>query len=458
MKMINTALSGLNASMAALQTMANNTTNGMTPGYSRQQVVFSSVGGGAYGAGTGVMIEGVRRISDQYQVAQLWRTSSDVGFAQVQDSYFGNIEQIFGAEGNNISKGLDQLFAAMNSALEQPNEIAYRQAVLNEANGMAQRFNSIAEGINAQQQQIEGQLGASVSEVNTLLKNIAGFNKEISAAQASGTPPASLLDARDAAIDELAGLLDIRVVTDSQGLVNISLAQGQPLLSGTTHASLQNSTDAANPDKSVLAIRFGDASFPLNESAGGSLGSLIEYRDNSLSQSKAFIDELASTLADEMNAVLAQGTDLNGNPVTEPLFIYEAGNPSGSLRINKNLKPEMLGFGKDGSPGDNSNLKDLIALADKEFSFDSLGTKASMGDAFAAKVGQLGSSARQADMDKDTAMALQKEARTQWAATSGVNLDEEGANLIIYQQAYQANARVIATADQLFQSLLSSFN
>lgn len=456
MSMLNIGMSGLNASMAALTATSNNVTNAMVPGYSRQQVMLSSVGNGVYGSGSGVMVDGVRRISDQYEVAQLWNTTSNLGFAKTQSSYFGQVEQIFGSEGNSISAGLDLLFASLNSAMEQPNEIAHRQGVLNEAKALTQRFNSISEGLNSQVSQLEGQINASAKEINTQLETIASFNADIQKANANGNVPLSLLDARDAAIDDLSQIVDINVVEDSTGMINISLAQGQPLLSGTIASEIQVKPDPANPKFSQISIQFGQSSFPLDETAGGSLGALIDYRDNSLVDSMAFIDELAMTMADEFNAVLAGGTDLDGNAPTQDLFTYDPTNPAGSLKLTAGFNADMLAFGKDGTPGDNSNLVELVDIANKSFSFGSMGVDATMGDAFASKIGELGSASRQAQMSKDTAESLQLEAQKQWASTSGVNMDEEGVNLIIYQQSYQANAKVISTADQLFQTILNS--
>ncbi|GIU37805.1 flagellar hook-associated protein FlgK [Shewanella schlegeliana] len=456
MSMLNIGMSGLNASMAALTATSNNVTNAMVPGYSRQQVMLSSVGNGIYGSGSGVMVDGVRRISDQYEVAQLWNTTSNLGFAKTQSSYFGQVEQIFGSEGNSISAGLDLLFASLNSAMEQPNEIAHRQGVLNEAKALTQRFNSISEGLNSQVTQVEGQINASAKEINSQLETIASFNADIQKANANGNVPLALLDARDAAIDDLSQIVDVNVVEDSTGMINISLAQGQPLLSGTIASKIQVTPDPANPKFSQTSIQFGQSSFPLDESAGGSLGALIDYRDNSLVDSMAFIDELAMTMADEFNAVLAGGTDLNGNTPTQDLFTYDPTNPAGSLKLTSGFNADMLAFGKDGTPGDNSNLVELVDIANKSFTFSSMGVDATMGDAFASKIGELGSASRQAQMTKDTAENLQLEAQKQWASTSGVNMDEEGVNLIIYQQSYQANAKVISTADQLFQTILNT--
>ncbi|MCC4834399.1 flagellar hook-associated protein FlgK [Shewanella sp. 10N.7] len=454
MSMLNIGMSGINASMAALNATSNNIANAMVPGYSRQSVLMSSVGSNTYGGGMGVMVDGVRRISDQYEVAQMWKTTSDVGFTSVQASYYTQAEQIFGSEGNSIAAGLDLLFASLNSAMEQPNEIAHRQSVLNESRALTQRFNSISDGIESQLKQVEGQIGASTKEINALLETIASFNAEI---QSGGdNPPMALLDARDAAIDELAVIVDIRVVEDSQGMKNISLAQGQPLVSGTKSSTLSTQPDPNNPQISQVSIQFGNSSFPVDETTGGSLGALLDYRDTSLAESMEFINELAQTVADEFNAVLRNGTDLNGDSPTIDLFTYDPTNPAGTIKISDGFTAEMLAFGKDGTPGDNDNLKDLVELANTEFTFDSMGVTTTMGDVFASKVGELGSASRQAQMSQDTALKLQMEAQSQWASTSGVSMDEEGVNLIIYQQSYQANAKVISTADQLFQTLLLS--
>ena len=453
MSMLNIGMSGLTSSMAALNATSNNVANAMVPGYSRQQVMMSSVGGGIYGSGAGVQVDGVRRISDQYEVAQLWNTTSGVGYARVTNSYFSQVEQIFGSKGNNISYGLDQLFASLNSSLEQPSDIAYRQGVLSEAKAMGQRFNSISHSLNSQLAQIEGQIGASTKEINSQLESIAKFNQEI---QRSGTDvPASLLDARDAAIDDLAKLADIRVTQDSNGMVNISLAQGQPLLSGTSASTLEVKPDPSNPALSTITIKLGDSSFPLDERAGGSLGAMLDYRDNSLLKSIGFNDELAKTFSDEFNAILAGGTDLKGNTPTQDLFTYDPSNPAGSIKVTDGFTAEMLAFGQSGGEGDNSNLKKLVELANTEFTFSSIDITASLGDAYSSVVGKLGSESRQAQVSETTASSLQREAQAQWASTSGVNMDEEAVNLIIYQQSYQANAKVIAAAEQLFQTIVN---
>ncbi|ABE56917.1 Flagellar hook-associated protein [Shewanella denitrificans OS217] len=457
MNMLNIGKSGLLASAASLNATSNNVANAMVAGYSRQQVMTSSVGGGAYGGGAGVYVDGVRRISDQYEVAQLWKTNSDVGFSKIQTSYLGQAEQVFGADGNDISKGLGLVFAAMNSAMEQPNLIAHRQGIINETKALVQRVHSINESLSSQREQINGQLGSSVKLVNTQLDIISKFNKDIRAASAIGTVPAALQDGRDAAINELASLIDIRVVEDAQGLVNISLEKGEPLIAGNTKATLSTVPDPLNPANSNISIQFGKSQFVFENSVGGSMGSLMTYRDTQLANSQTYIDELAQHLANEFNNTLALGTDLSGAAPVKNFLSVNSVNPAGSLAISSGFTPEDLALGLDGTQGDNSNLKALAALASKSLGFTSLGGAVSLGESFSSIVGALGSASRQAKADAKTNTDLHTEAKSQWASTSGVNPDEEGVNLIVYQQAYQANAKVITTAERLFQTVLNSF-
>ncbi|WP_417347612.1 flagellar hook-associated protein FlgK [Ferrimonas sp.] len=453
--MLNTGLSGLLASQAALSVTSNNIANATVAGYSRQQVVLGTVEGGVYGRG--VAVEGVRRIADQYLVDQVWSTTTSASFQQTQSSYFSQVEQIVGSEGSNISTGLDQLFAALNANLLSPNDLATRQSVVNEAKGLSLRFNAINDGLQSQFEQVESQLRASVEQSNVQLQEVARLNAEVKGHGGTAEAPPELLDERDAVIAELSKQLDLTVSENHDGTLNLALTQGQPLVVGTHAAKLSMAPDPAKPEFGRLSVALEGAEFAIDESVGGSIGGLLDYRDNSLVDSKAFIDELAAHVADEMNSVLSAGTDLNGAAPTQDLFSYDPLNPAGTLRVTSGFTADKLAFGQDGTPGDNSNLKELVALADKTLTFGSLGLDVTLGDAFASKLGELGSRSQQAKLDADSSLQAQRRAQGEWAGVSGVNLDEEGANLILYQQAYQANAKVISTADQLFQTVLQAF-
>ncbi|MBY5920025.1 flagellar hook-associated protein FlgK [Ferrimonas balearica] len=457
MNMLGNGLSGLHAAQMHLAITSNNIANATTPGYSRQQLLVSARPGGFMGAGSGVQVDGVRRVADEYLTAQIWRASTQAGFSNTKASYLGKTEEVFGSKGASISMGLDSLFAALNSAMESPNDIATRQSVMNEAKALASRFTTINQSLDSQLKQIEEQIKGSVTEVNTRLENIARINKEIQSNMGSGDVPPQLLDARDQAVAELAEMVDIRTTENADGTINVTLPKGQPLVLGTSPAKFEAYPDPNNPQFSALSLSIGGTTYQINDEVGGKMGALFEYRDTNWQQSRDFIDELAMQMADGFNAILANGTDLNGNAPTLDLFTYDPANPAGTLKVTDGFTAEMLAFGKNGAPGDNTNLKDLLAFADTKLTFTSLGSDATLNEAYAMYLGELGIQSRQAQLESDSADGELLRALNERDGVSAVNLDEEGVNIIVYQQAYQANAKVISTADQLFQTMLTMF-
>lgn len=448
MSMISNAVSGLTASLTALQTVSNNSANAMVPGYSRQQVILSS--SVSDDKGYGVRVDGIRRISDQYQVIHKREATTVSSYSKIQAQYTGQAEKIYSTAGTNISNGIDKFIAAASASMEKPSEQAYRQAVVNESKSLAQRFNSVASGLNQQQLEINGQIVGTTQKINSLLAHITQYNTE---ALTQSTANPSLQDRRDNALNELASFIKIKVTEHPNGAIDVALDKGQPLLIGTQKAAFIIENGKTEP-----VVKFGNSQFSLDNSTGGSLGGLLDYSKHDLKNNITFINELAEHFGGQVNKVLSQGTDLNGKKPAVDLFKFDPKKAASTLVVSSDFEPNMLAFGKNGKPGDNENLKDLIAVANMKFTFSSLGkTNTQLSDAFISKVGELGTNAQEAKVHLATAKELEKESSQLWASTSGVNMDEQAVNLIVYQQSYQANAKIISAADKLFQSILSSF-
>ncbi|WP_298439517.1 flagellar hook-associated protein FlgK [uncultured Ferrimonas sp.] len=449
--MLNIAKSGIYASQMALNTTSHNIANAGVNGYSRQESVLTSRMGG------GVEIATTRRIGEQFLVSSIWNANSDAAFAGTQRSYFDQIENVFSSDSSDVAAGLDSLFASLNSAMLSPQDSATRQGVLNEVKNLSQRFNNINSSLEQQWTQNDSELQASTVDLNGYLGNIASINQQIRDLGGIDNAPPALLDQRDDTVAKLANLVDVSANQNSDGTLNLSLSNGQPLVVGTTAASVDLRPDPADPSRSALSLEFNGTRFDLDQQAGGSLGALLDYRDGTLSQSRQFIDELGQTMADAFNGVQTAGFDLNG-AAGQPLFSYDPLDPAGTLTLAAGFSADMLAFSSDGSPGDNGNLQALVDIATAQYSFASLGgISTSMNDAYVTQVGSLGSASRQAQLDAAAAEKAQLHANNEWMSVAGVNLDEEAVNLIAYQQAYQANAKVMTAADQLFSTLLNSF-
>lgn len=189
MSMINNALSGALAAQVGLNMTSQNAANMMTPGYTRQGVLLSSVqplAGGVLAAGNGVTVSSLLRFSDGYKSVQMWQANSSLGQYSTTQPYLTQLEQVMGDDTSNLNSGLDAFFAALNAASVDPSSSPLRQQVISAADAAAQRFNSINQVLVNQRQAVFQQRATTVSLINGLSAGIADLNKQIAAAQATG--------------------------------------------------------------------------------------------------------------------------------------------------------------------------------------------------------------------------------------------------------------------------------
>ena len=456
MTLIYNALSGALAAQAALSATSQNVANVMTPGYTRQGALLASVQplqGGVLSAGSGVAVPSLLRFSDGYKSLQLWSAASELGLRATAQPYLTQIEQVLGDDESGINSGLDAFFSAINAASVDPTSNPLRQQVITTADALAQRFNSLNQVLSNQRASVAQQRLTAVAQINTLSGQIAKLNAEVALTQGTGVNPSGLIDARDSKIDELAALVALQVVEQPDGSRSVSLRGGQPLVVGARAATLSAQT---HPDGSqTLKVDFANESFSLaNTRLGGSLGGLAEFEDGSLAPLMASITSMAQQLAQNVNTQLAAGYAVDGTP-GQPLFTFDSTGATGVLNVNAGMTAADLAFSQNAAtPGNSDNLLALIALKSQPVTLPSLGS-VSLSDAVTQLVAQLGMASQQNTAGLTTAQTVRNQAEESWKSTSGVNLDEEAANLIQYQQMYQANMKVVAVANELFNSTLA---
>ncbi|HLV15853.1 MAG TPA: flagellar hook-associated protein FlgK, partial [Pseudomonas sp.] len=203
--------SGVRAAQVALTATGQNVANVNTPGYSRLGVEMGSLSGHtALSSGRGVQVNNIRRIADDFVNRQLWRATSDHGFNETRTKYLDALESLMASDGANISGGLDNFYAALSEATSTPDSIALRQQILNEAKALAMRVNGLSNNIESQLNGLRGQREAIVIELNGLTENIALLNKRITHVEASNGDAKALRDQRDALVQDLAELADVR--------------------------------------------------------------------------------------------------------------------------------------------------------------------------------------------------------------------------------------------------------
>ena len=448
------AYSGVRAAQIALSTTGQNIANVNTPGFSRLHTVAGSLAGqSGLNAGGGVQVTSIRRLSSDFQNQQLWRATTEQHYYSNSQQYLTSLEGLMAGDGSSISVGLDQFFAALSEASATPGSIALRQQIIDEANNLGQRFNGLNSNIDAQIKSLHEQRSAMATEINGLTENIALLNRKIVESESIGGDSSALRDHRESLVNDLSQYASLRIHEVPDGSLSVALANGQPLVAGNSAGRLQVNTTASGEQEVVLA--FAGTSFPLRQDGfGGAFGGLYDVEYDSLRPNQQALHDMASELTQMVNDTLATGFDLDGN-AGQALFAYDASSTTAMLTVN-GLAPKELAFSSTaGESGNNEVLLDLLDLKGQTITLN--GNQVTLNDAYAGLLGQVASSSRQNQADLKSATAVTQQAQAQRDDVSAVSLDEEAVNLMTYQQAYQANMKVISTANQLFADMLAAF-
>lgn len=442
--MINNGLSGLNAANVALTVTGQNVANAAVDGYSRQVARFETAGSPL----NGVNVVSVERIVDAFLNDDIWRTSSTLGYYEAKQSYLGYIEEVVGTDTLNFNNAITQISNAYSAAASTPDSLAYRQEIISSSE-------SLLQGLAQMNGALEGQLNKLSLEMSNLALNsssataqIAEINHKITQAEAKKLPTSELKDNRERLVTQLSNTIGIAITDRNDGSIDISTLSGAPLVIGNKAAKITVSG-------TTVTTELAGQSFQLTDQVGGRFGGLISTDTQVIKPTFERLNTLIKDLADDMNTSLLEGFDLNGD-VGIALFEYNPINPLGTITINPLITPDKLAliggeFDGGGSwvavggPGDNSNIANIVAsIADN-------------GSGFTSLVGELGINSQQNQNSILTSTTLNESAVLARDSRSGVNLDEEAASLMHFQQMYSANAKVITTADQMFNSLLNMF-
>jgi len=314
--LLDTAISGLRVSQAALRTTGHNIANANTPGYSRQGVEIETNGGlntGAGFIGSGASVSTVERTIDQFLIAQL---RTDTSLASELEAFNENVRQLdtlLSDPSTGLSQGLDKFFATMENGADDPTSIPSRQLIISESENLAQRFNTLYESIQTVSNNLNQKLEVAVAQVNALSANIAEMNKNISQSMGVGDqPPNDLLDQREEALRQLSELVSINVIDPGDGTLNVSMGSGQTLVVGGVPRQLDLVDGVLDPRQKEIAYD-GDAGSLVITSfvTGGELGGLLDFRESTLSTAFNELGRIALVMSDSFNQAHSKGIDLN---------------------------------------------------------------------------------------------------------------------------------------------------
>ncbi len=317
--LINIGLTGILGHQAALNTTGNNITNANTPGYSRQEVQFEtqpSQRTGAGSVGTGVNVTNIRRLANEFLTQQVREDSTLFGEQETLNSELSRLDNLLGGESTGLSNALNNFFASLQNAAEDPASLPQRQLVLSEAQQVVNRFEALNQEFIQQRESIKTQMEQGAKDANTLLKSIAELNNAISESPglAQGREPNDLLDQRDEKLRQLSELVNIRVTPAEGSQVNVSLRNGQSLVVGAQAAQLGTRADSEDPTSLEFTLTTGGRTLDVDDQInGGKLGGLRRFESEGLQPAFDELGRVAIALSETLNHQHEIGMDLEGD-------------------------------------------------------------------------------------------------------------------------------------------------
>lgn len=318
-----TSLSGLNATQTNLAIVAGNVANAQTPGYIAQSAVQVAVTSGD--AGDSVRIASINRILDQFVQQQLRTESSGGAYADLKSNFYKQLQQIYGQPGSSTTfdSAFNNFTTAVQALSTTPSSSSAQSQTIIAAQQLMQQFNSATSSVQTLRSEADQGIASDVQQANNVLQQIANINQQISTGTPNDGTAVSLENQRDQYIDQLAKLMDIRVVQGGDNQVTVFTAGGAQLVgnqagqlnfnpTGTITAAQQWNAD---PTKSGLGtitlVGSGGGSVDLVASGGirsGEIAAYLNMRDNVLVQAQGQLDEMASQMSKALSDTTTAGT------------------------------------------------------------------------------------------------------------------------------------------------------
>ncbi len=457
--------SALRAQQIGISVAGDNIANVNTPGFSRRQAKLVTSEPAA-GLGTGVKVADVSRTRDQILDAQIRYQNGQFSRLDTMQKAFSTIEGIFSelagssageagavfsqSSGVGLSGSLSRFFNAFQDLANNPESGSARAVIREEGQLLARTFNRLDDQLKTLRTDLESEFQRQVDQANTLLNEVATLNARIPSERfAGGGSTAALEDRRDYLVEQLSNIVDVSAREQEDGTLTVSQS-GRILVDHTAVNSLGRRVEVEG-EAAVSKLTLSATGEPLALNSG-SLKGLEEVRDTRILEYLGTLDTLASTVVSQTNTVHSAGFGLNG--VSGTNFFDAAGTTARNIQVNAAVldNTDLIAASADGTKGNNANALQISDLRLSHIFSD--GTK-TMEEFYSDLVGQVGAQAKETYSSLESQRVISEQLSNRRENVRGVSVNEEAANLILFQRAYQAAARIISMVDEMFQSVLA---
>jgi flagellar hook-associated protein 1 len=456
------ALRALQAQQMGIDVTSHNVANANTAGYSRQNVKIETTDPFAMPGlnrphtagqlGTGSIAADVQRARDMFLDAQYRAELGGLKNAEAREDALQQVEVIFDEpQGVGLNSLLSDFFTSWNNLASDPSDLPVRTTVVQDAISLTEAMNRTAAQLVAVRQGIDGEVIADVAEVNDITTQILALNSSIVQIEVTGQSANDMRDRRDLLVDRLSELVNVTVNENADGSMNV-LMGAQVLVNGTAaKTDLFTVPNAGNSN--LVDITYGSGG-PAATIGTAEIAGKLTVRDTNIPNYQAQLNTIASNLITAVNTVHATGFDLNG-VAGVPFF---TGTDAATIQVSAAIQadPKLIAASDTaGAIGNNETILDIVRLQ-SSLSPPLVAGTPTLDAAYNSLVARLGTDTRSVGNEKDTQQALVDLLGRRRESLSGVSLDEEAVNLVRYQRAYEAAARVMTTYDEMLDKLINS--
>lgn len=463
----NTGRTGMVAAKVNMATTGHNIANANTEGYSRQRVqqetsVPNAGPGSRTQIGTGVAISRVERINDGYLEKQIRHAGRDMAAFEEKEMVLKQTEDIFNEMGGEgINRLMSRFFNEFRQLGNDPDNEAIRQSVRESTQALVNDFHRIRKNVEEVREHIDSRIESHTREINGISEEIRSLNQKIATAELGGGAPNDLLDKRDLALKKLGTFMDVTMHKDGNGNYNVDIRGVGPMITGahTERFSVRRTSadDEGKPENALDIHSSSSANGKITHALkGGKLGALVEARDQMLSTVLERLDDLAFSVATAVNEIHRQGFTRNGatgvdyfRPLVQRERASEFIQLSEAVRDNAN---NIAAAAIPDAPGDNriahaiSNIQNLRMMNEGRSSID---------DFYNSIVADVGVATQRNRANMNQTKDIQTQLGKMRDQISGVSIDEETANLLQFQHAFDASAKLIQIADECLDTVMS---
>lgn len=506
---LETSKRGLYTQQSALYTTGHNISNANTLGYSRQRVNMEATSGfpgiglnaGTMPGflGTGVEAGSIQRIRDGFVDKQYRNESNQLGYWENRTKNISQMEDVLAEPSKyGLQGSLSDFWQALQTLATNPENGGARAVVVERGVAVADSFNYIHKSLTDIKDNLNNEITVGTKEINSILSQISELNKQIAEVEPNGYLPNDLYDTRDSLLDQLSNYLPIdvsyektggRALAIAEGTVTITLKTLDPAVSITllqkneyTEIAVEDSGNEGQFNGAVKGFEFKGApaagktiSYEQMQDTG-KLKSLVDsygYQADSGKEKGLYpdmianLDKMAKEFAEIFNSVHKDGTDLNGKKGIE--FFDSKGGPLGASTIKVNNEilndPNKVAASTAVEANPNNPEKGNGANAKKlgDALFTPIPSKNNGEglDGFSIQsfyeniIGRLGVEGQKAVKMTANATTLLGAVSNRRDSISSVSLDEEMTDMIRFQQAYNASARMITVMDEALDKIVN---